>query len=406
MEIFKSLFRIGSRQEGSLEIDPITFDELLLSKCQLNFAFKLYKVLDKFGCNPALSPFSLGITLAMMYSGAKGQTAKELNDLLEFHDFHEMNDVNKAYKKIIKSMEKSNRRNFTLSMTNGLLVSGPIFSTFSRIVRQSYHSRIASVDFVRQKEKLASHINRWFANKSKGNIRNMVASENFNQSTKMILINALEFKAKWAKPFDSNDTFKSEFKLDSTTSATVSMMTDRGLYQMTESNYLKCTMLALDYLGDEVTMYIILPKEINGLSILENNLTADDFISLKNSLIEEDIQVLLPKFGSDQVQLPIIESLKRLGVSDAVSDSADFSYIVSKRSDGICLSDINHRVFLNIDENGTVVTGENKSTPTFFSLVKTVKIDHPFLYIIFHKVMNMVLFIGRVTLPNTDNVVF
>ncbi|GAB6033608.1 Serpin peptidase inhibitor, clade B (Ovalbumin), member [Chamberlinius hualienensis] len=375
-----------------------------LSKSQLYFSFKFYKALNKSGYNPAISPFSLGLSLAMVHAGAKGETKNELNGLLEFHNFTDKNDVNRAYKKVINTMWKSNDENVTLSVGNRMLVSNSatISLHYSRITKRCYRSHIESVDFVTNKTTVTSKINRWINKQTRGKIRNVVDSNSFNQFTKMVLINAIYFKGKWIKTFDIASTYKSNFMLDSKSNTTVEMMSTRNYFYFTESSYLNCTMLALDYLYDRVTMYILLPKEIEGLASLENNITPDVFISLKNSLKRQEIWLFVPKFRSDKVKLPMMDTLRHLGVDSATSYSADFSGIFSNGSNNLALTDFNHHVHLNVDEYGTEAAGVTEFKFHFLSAVKRLRIDHPFLYIIYDKVNNMVLFMGRVTFPKVD----
>ena len=100
-------------------------------------------------------------------------------------------------------------------------------------------------------------------------------------------------------------------------------------------------------------MIIALPKDIDGIRDLENNLTYDMFTAWTRDTEPRSVQMYIPKFkitakyDSDTT----IPAFQNLGIYDLFdSDNANLSGMAN---DYLYVSDIFHDAFVNVDEIGT-----------------------------------------------------
>jgi serpin B len=106
------------------------------------------------------------------------------------------------------------------------------------------------------------------------------------------------------------------------------------------------------------------------------------------------IEVHLPKFTLEY-EVSLEDVLTALGMGIAFGD-ADFSGIVP--GGGIFISEVNHKSFLDVNEEGTeaaaatsVVLNEN-ARPSF-------SVDRPFFFVIREALSGSILFMGRIMDP-------
>ena len=92
---------------------------------------------------------------------------------------------------------------------------------------------------------------------------------------------------------------------------------------------------------------------------------------------------------------------------DKPRGSANFDAMAPRRpNDYLYISEVFHKTFLELDEKGTeaaaataVVMPRATSVPVDPPKPVEVKVDHPFLFAIQHRVSGACLFLGRVTSP-------
>ena len=102
--------------------------------------------------------------------------------------------------------------NFTLSIANKIFL-GVNFSpkeTFLSQIREDFSSEVSEIDFAKSK-KAATTINNWVAKETNNKIKRLVSPILFDKFTTMVLVNAIYFKANWAKKFDKKATKNKPF---------------------------------------------------------------------------------------------------------------------------------------------------------------------------------------------------
>jgi serpin B len=111
------------------------------------------------------------------------------------------------------------------------------------------------------------------------------------------------------------------------------------------------------------------------------------------------VALALPKFtfgwgGSVKPQL------QGLGINSAFTDSADFSGISAEKP-GLKISDVFHKTFVAVDEEGTEAAAATGVVMATRGLVMPVafKADRPFLFLVRNPKNGTLFFFGRVANP-------
>ena len=111
--------------------------------------------------------------------------------------------------------------------------------------------------------------------------------------------------------------------------------------------------------GHKLSMMIILPNKINGLSELESKLSSDNsdaevlLDQIDDMLINKKLpEVAVPKFKIE-ADVPMKKLLEEMGITDFFSDHhADLSGI-SGSDDGLYCSKFFHKCFIEVNEEGS-----------------------------------------------------
>lgn len=179
----------------------------------------------------------------------------------------------------------------------------------------------------------------------------------------------------------------------------MNMEKEKWLIGMSKS--MDCQILDLPYKGGEMSMLIILPNKVDGLSSLESSLSADTFRALTKEMYREDVIVSIPKFKLES-SFPLDKFLGGMGITDIFSRKADFVAMMKNPPDGTHVSDVIHKAFVEVNEESTEAAA---TTTVMMELLcmppepKVFKADHFFLFLIRDNSTGTVLFIGRFLKP-------
>jgi serpin B len=349
-----------------------------------DFAFKLYGQLRTTEGNLFFSPASIEAALAMTREGAAGNTLRQMSLLLP----------RTASFPVVG-------KNVTLESANALWIDKkfPVLEEFQTAVQEKYGAEIRPADFAGQPDVEREAVNRWVEAKTRDKIKNLLVPGSVMPDTRLILVNAIYFKGDWLHAFQKQKTADEPFWTAPDASASVPMMTMKPeCFSYMENEGFEC--LELPYLGEEVSMLIILPKEKDGLARIEEGLSAAALADWAGALRKEEIEVHLPKFKIESQSVSLTGVLAALGMMDAFNPSlADFSGI---SAEPLFISDVVHKAFVQVDEEGTeaaAATGIIMRTTAMPLPPKVFRADHPFLFVIRAKMSGDILFMGKVCDP-------
>src|SRR5260221_1948836 len=318
------------------------------------FALDIYQTLRSENGNLILSPFSISLALAMTYAGARGETESQMADTLHFdlpqgqlHPAFNALDQDLA----TRGKAKSDSENpLQLNIANAVWAEQtyPFLQDYLDLIASNYGAGIRLADFVNQYSSIRKEINNWVYDQTQKKIKDLIPDGALNPATRMVLVNAIYFKADWLSQFDANDTSDSPFHLLDGTDVTVKMMSQGMSAPYYAGNGYQA--VELPYAGDTAAMDIFVPDAGN-FDAFESTLNADVFSTTLTNLQSSSLMLSLPKFTFES-EFNLSATLKSMGMTSAFdSDKADFSGMTAKND--LFISDVIHKAFVAVDEKGT-----------------------------------------------------
>lgn len=372
------------------------------------FALELYKHLrqevfrqngGKEG-NLFFSPYSLSTGLAMTYAGAKGQTAAEMAQALDYTLPPER--LHPAFAALRANIEADSRQDYQLDIANRLWgQKGYNFlATFLDITRNFYNATLEKVDFTGAPEEARTQINQWIAQQTHDKIKDLIPPGIFSSDTRLVLTNAIYFKAAWLIPFDPSKTKNEAFTTLDRQSVLVPMMYHAGqIFGYAEVDDLQ--VLELPFVSDRLSLIILLPQKVDGLLELEAKLTATTLTKWLSSVSNEvPVSVWLPKFQLRSA-FELKDALSKMGMPLAFTPNSDFSGMNGQP--GLFLSNVIHKTFVDVNEAGAEADAANVITAATRGSGNTFKADHPFIFLIRDIKSGSILFLGRMVNPSLGN---
>ncbi|XP_067387436.1 serpin B13-like, partial [Emydura macquarii macquarii] len=276
-----------------------------------------------------------------------------------------------------------------------------IVQKYLSCIQKLYQAELKSADFLNAAEETRKEINLWVESYTKGKIKELFAQDTLSAGTKLALVNAVYFKGQWAVKFEEERTEDRPFQINKTTSVPVQMMQHVGEYRIATIEEHHCQVLELPYKGGDLSMYILLPNDYDGLTQLEKELTYEKLTTWlsPHHLKEDKVEVSLPRFKIETTA-ELIKYLQALGVTDVFRpQESDLSGIA--KGDSLSVSAGIHKAFIEVNEEGTeaaAATGIGVGVTSVGIRVQFVA-DHPFLFFIRHQQTKCILFYGRFSSP-------
>lgn len=372
-----------------------------------DFAFKIYKATKNDSDNIFISPFSLNLALPIANEGALGSTKVEIDRLLSieiadgkadlFKEFisRTINLQDSAYYECIKETEDKSGGN-ALLIANSIWVNSKstIEKPYIKTIKDSYFSEV--FDF--ENEKIAD-ANQKLSNWVSERTRNKIYVNNvLNPAIKLSIINAIYFKGEWDIDFKKKKTKEMIFHSLDGNRVKLDFMNNRTYYSYYEDANIQC--VNLPYQCNQLSMFVILPKERLGINNFEINFSLEYFREIRKQSTNNEVILSLPKFKIESEIRPT-NVISNLGFSTMFSSSADFTNI--SKVDSLTIGEIIHKTFIEIDEKKTeaaaiteiVIFGYGGGTPAALPPPKIFNANHPFIFMIVDNRTNAILFIGR-----------
>ncbi|MFA5745966.1 MAG: serpin family protein [archaeon] len=370
------------------------------------FAIDVYKQITATNNdNVFVSPYSISSALAMTYEGANGQTADEMKAVFNFPETDLMRPNFAAVYNIINKEDKQ----YELRTGNALWIQKDytILSNYLSTVEKYYGGKAVNLDFINETEKSRLTINSFIEEQTNNKIKNLIPVGLISGDTRLVLTNAIYFKGKWDVEFNKDNTIKREFRTPTESKEVLTMFMapkPEELFNYFEDEELQA--IELPYKDKELSMVIILPKEDNVLTTLEQSLTSEKLNEWTSNLKESRVdEIYFPKFEFDS-GAELSEILKDMGMPTVFSASADFSKMTGNRE--LSIGAVIHKAFIKVDEEGseaaaaTAVVMRDTAVGPGDTPPKTIfKADHPFLFLIKENSTGTILFMGRINDPSS-----
>lgn len=371
----------------------------IVVKGNSDFGFDLYQELKDEEGNLFFSPYSISTALAMTYAGARGQTEREMAEVLHFS--LEQKPLHFSFSELQSHLNTiQNKGNINLSIANSLWAQEGyhFLDTFFDLNKEYYGAGLNFVDFATKTEVARKTINIWVENKTQQKIKELIKPRMFDSLTTLVLCNAIYFKGDWLSQFDKKGTMDADFYISPDEIIKVPMMSQKSKFKF--KNFNDFSAIELPYEGNDLSMIVFLPKEIDSLAELERNLTNDNvkkwMDKLSNSY-ESEILVSLPKFKTT-CEFELANVLAEMGMPDAFA-GADFSGMTGKKD--LFISKVIHKAFVDVNEEGTEAAAATAVVMERLAISRplTFRADHPFVFLIRDNQTGSILFIGRIVDP-------
>ncbi len=385
------------------EITSAEGDMLLLVEGNNSFSVDLYNAArDLAQGNLFFSPFSINVAMSMALGGAEGDTCDQIATAMYVPDDQMIWHDNLAA--LFDDLSGQHHRGYTLFTANAAWgQEGYGFrDSYLDLLDGIYGAPLEMTDFRGDPAGALKDINAWTKTQTKGHIKDLFSGDDVTADTKLVLVNAIYFKADWTNKFRINGTEDGTFTLADGGSVTVPMMSKEARYAI--ARYDDLQVLEMTYEDEEISMLVALPAEDDGLPALEDELTAEMIDQWVDDLSEQKLTVEFPRFELN-TELPLKGVLENLGIVDAFDERlADFTGIVpADEMDGnLYIGSARHKAYVKVDEKGTeaaAATGlammdSAAAEPDVF------RADHPFLYLIRDRLTGAILFMGRMENPS------
>ena len=365
------------------------------------FALDLYKQLAGEGENIFYSPYSIYMALLMTYAGAAGDTASQMESTLHLpYSQEEVHAVMNALNLQLKANSiVDDKPAFTLNIVNQLWgQAGYAFlPEFLNTLSQNYNAGLKTVDFAADPEGARELINLWVEAQTNEKIRDLIPEGVLNELTRLVITNAVYFKAAWLSPFDPANTKNGSFTLLDGTQADVPMMHQSSSMRAYVSQDVQA--VELPYEGGTYSMVALMPTAGN-LDTFEQSLTAESLQDILNQLERASVTLSMPKFKFDAA-FALNDALEGMGMTDAFDPmKANFSGMDGTTS--LYISSALHKAFVDVNEEGTEAAA---ATAVAIGLTSapgqsyTITLDRPFLFLIRDNATGTLLFVGRMADP-------
>ena len=397
---------LKSDKERITSPDVNATDQALLIEGNTAFAFELYQALKEEGDNLLYSPYSISLALAMTYAGARGETAEQMADTLQFLLGQErlhpaFNWLDAELAKRGEGAAGKDGEGFRLNIVNAIWGQKDyeFLTDLLDVLAQNYGAGLSILDFINETEETRLAINQWVSAQTEGRIKDLIPPGVINELTRLVLTNAIYFNAAWEDPFDQDMTADGPFYLLGGGQVTVPMMDQAEFFGYTEGEGYQAVELPYD--GGELSMVILLPASGN-FTAFEAGLQAQQVCDIISDLQLAGVALTMPKFEFDS-EFSLEDTLAEMGMPDAFSlVEADFSGMTG--SPELFIWGVVHKAFVAVDEAGTEAAAATAgivapSPPPPESPVE-VKIDRPFIFLIRDIETGAILFVGRVLNPS------
>jgi len=355
--------------------------------------------------NIFISPSSIYHTLMLAYFGSLGETQQELETSLGFGNLTKSEVLktymfDRAYQAV---RERTAGLGYTFKHANKLYFEQDL--KLNECLRLALADQIELVDFKKSPEETRISMNKWVEDATQGRIQELIPQGYVDYSTRASIVNAAYFKGQWQSQFKPKDTKFGNFYITRDQIRMVKFMVQKGSFNYYVSEELQAHVLEMPYEGDHVSMVVILPPwKDDSLQETVRRMTPETLQGVMGEIQTgfykvEKLDVLLPKF-SIAGDLELLEPLSSLGINSLFGGRSNLTGFMDQygdAEDSISLDSAKHKSFIEVNEEGseaaaaTALLGFRSARPLFHSEFKA---DHPFLFLIYDKQVDTILFFG------------
>ncbi len=396
---------LGSSAYSEMPLIPASVVDSTLVAGNNEFAFDLFgEVCSLQGDgNVFLSPFSISMALGMTWNGASGETAQDMASVLHFT--LPVQYVDEAFQRISSEISSGSLNGaesgepFSMVVANGIWVQNgfTLLNSFVSAVTEYFSAGVQSLDFASDAEGSREIINTWVADNTMQKILDLIPRGALDTDTRLVLTNAVYFKASWRHPFNEHATSDGSFLLPCQSPVIVPMMTQTEFFDYASSEEWQAVSMA--YAGGDASMLIILPLSMD--DFLEN-FNGDALAYIQRKMSRVNVHLTMPRFEFTR-SMPLSDILVSMGMGSAFSSDANFQAITGGLD--LYISEVLHKAYVKVDEEGTeaaAATAVVMNTTAIPAPPVEMNVNRPFIFIIQDNATGSIVFMGRLDDPSAS----
>lgn len=367
------------------------------------FAVALYHQLAASDESLIFSPYSIFQAFLMTYAGANAETKAEIAKALAIDPqdedkVHEWMNALNIRLTARPEFVRQDAQPLEFNVANALWAQkeGQFEQAFLDKLSANYDAGLKLVDFSKP-EDARQLINLWVAAQTNEKIKELIPAGMLNEMTRLVITNAVYFKGAWSHQFDPQmNTQEPFYKLDGSQTTVEMMNTHFNGAALVNDQY---QAVRLPYEQSSFSMLAIMPT--GDFKTFENELGSklNDILKAIDAS-SASVQLGMPKFKTES-NFSLANQLKALGMEQAFDPNfADFSGITGAKD--IFISDAIHQAYIDVNEQGTEAAAATAIAMEMTSMPGEsyeIKLDHPFIYVIYDQETGTIVFMGRVLAP-------
>lgn len=367
------------------------------------FATEMYHGLTRPGENLFFSPHSISLALAMTYAGARGDTKTEMAAALNFSlpdaDTHAaFNALDLALKSRRNLPAETSGDGFALSIVNQTWgqIGTPFEDEFLDVLAVNYGAAMYLLDFASDPDGSRSAINDWVSAQTNDRIVDLLPGGSVTANTRLVLANAIYFKASWSAPFKASRTTQDAFTLQDGSAITAPTM--HGNLETAYASGDGWALAEIPYVGEDLDMTVLVP-DAGRFAEIEGALDQPFLDAAWAAATTHDVAFSLPRF-TFKTEASLVEPLKVLGMN-AAFNSAEADFTGMSTALDLYITGVYHQAFVAVDETGTEAAAATAVIAGTTSAPEpaTLTVDRPFIVLIRDRPTGAILFLGRVLNP-------
>ncbi|UYV82056.1 hypothetical protein LAZ67_21000621 [Cordylochernes scorpioides] len=311
------------------------------------------------GPNTVYSPLAISASMAMIYGGARGSTARDIERVIGY-----VGDVHQDYKDI------QDIEDMTLAYGIYIKIGYSVNPSFQNLIQKYYQTPVVQVDFENQ-EDAKREINADIRKQTQGKIPEYLEEE-LEPQTKLYSLSAAIYSG--VLDHGTGQSISGEFLNPNTKPSLMEFQVLKGKMGYYYSQDYKAVRIPLKDISD-LSVLIVVPEssQVNP-DTLKQLITYQEYKKLWSQLYQTEVKVQIPEIRLDEYQ-QMSGVLQDIGLGALLEEGADLSGISS--SGGLKVSQMGHRAQVEITGSQSERVQGSRGPS------KEVKVNRPFvLYVV------------------------
>nr|XP_034824388.1 antichymotrypsin-2-like isoform X1 [Maniola hyperantus] len=330
-----------------------------------------------------LSAYSVLTPLAQLSLASVDETHDELLDTIGMPNDNTTKEVFSLANAKVRAL-----KGITLKTASKIYVADKyeLNSKFAEDTRTIFGSEVQSVNFLDAK-KAANEVNAWVEEQTNNRIKDLVDPDSLTADSRALLVNAIYFKGIWKNKFEKSLTLDYTFYVNRDVTTQVRMMYRKGDFKYAQSHELKSQIIEIPYEGDESSLVIVLPLDMQGSDEVQEILKDPNVLekALEN-MYETEVELYLPQFKIETTT-DLKEILTKMNVQRMFDpENAKLNNLLKGNSYDLYIDSATQKAFMEVNEEGAEAAAANvfgvsyATSLSFQPEIIRFKCDHPFFF--------------------------